>query len=188
MSAPAEASVSKIETPASTDQPVSLELVNEVQQFLYRESRLLDHERYRDWLEVLTKDVFYWMPAAENRFRSDPTDPFELGRMAHYEETWEDLGRRILRMETGTAWAEDPRTRHCHVITNIQVERTETSDEFRTFSCFINYRNRAERDEDTLIGHREDILRRVDGRLKLAWRKIVVQQTVLLSKNLNVFL
>jgi len=46
-----------------------------------------------------------------------------------------------------------------------------------------------EAEEYWLSGRRNDVLRRVeDGGLRLASREIVITQTVLLAKNLNVFL
>jgi len=40
----------------------------EVEQFLYREARLLDKRRFREWLELLTEDVRYWMGSRSNRY------------------------------------------------------------------------------------------------------------------------
>ena len=53
---------------------------------------------------------------------------------------------------------------------------------------FFVYRNRLETETDVLVGRREDMLRRVDGRLKIARRKIIIEQSVLMAKNLTVFL
>ena len=36
---------------------------------LYREARLLDNERWDDWLALLAEDIHYWMPTMENRRR-----------------------------------------------------------------------------------------------------------------------
>jgi len=47
----------------------SLELINEVQQFLYREARHHDNEEFRDWLDMLTEDIHYWMPYSYQRYR-----------------------------------------------------------------------------------------------------------------------
>src|ERR1700757_4941166 len=39
-----------------------------VEQFLYREARLLDERRFHEWLELLTDDVRYWMAGRRNRY------------------------------------------------------------------------------------------------------------------------
>ncbi len=35
------------------------EVIREVEQFLYREARLLDERRFDEWLELFTDDVRY---------------------------------------------------------------------------------------------------------------------------------
>jgi Ring hydroxylating beta subunit len=94
------------------------EVVREVEQFLYREARLLDERRFREWLELLTDDVRYWMPGRSTRYPKgskalvildpDRYSEEELTRddeLAVLDETKETLGRRIARLETGMAWA-----------------------------------------------------------------------------------
>lgn len=165
-----------------------IELLHEVQQFLYREARLLDAERFEDWLEMLTEDIHYWMPSIQNRYRRDKTPAHSLDHMALFDEDLKSLQLRIKRFNTGVAWPEDPPTRHCHVITNIEVELTDKADEYRVYSAFVNHRSRTEQDEETMMGRREDLLRRVDGTLKLARRKIITTQSTILAKNLSAFL
>jgi 3-phenylpropionate/cinnamic acid dioxygenase small subunit len=57
-----------------------------------------------------------------------------------------------------------------------------------TTKCrFIVYRNRLESETDFLLGRREDTLTRMHGALKVARRKIILDQSVLLAKNLTMF-
>jgi 3-phenylpropionate/cinnamic acid dioxygenase small subunit len=175
-------------------------LIREVEQFLYREARWLDERRFRLWLELLTEDVHYWMPIRTSRYPTsskavailDPSryEPEELARedeLAILDETKETLTRRIARLETGMAWAEDPPSRTRHVIANIEVEPGETASELRVYSNFIVYRNRAETEQDFYVGSRQDVLRQVDGTWKIARRKIILDQNVLLAKNVSIF-
>jgi 3-phenylpropionate/cinnamic acid dioxygenase small subunit len=62
-----------------------------------------------------------------------------------------------------------------------------SSSEVTVKSRFLVYRNRVETETDFLVGKREDLLRRVDGRWHIARRKIILDQNVLLAKNLTVF-
>jgi 3-phenylpropionate/cinnamic acid dioxygenase small subunit len=62
-----------------------------------------------------------------------------------------------------------------------------TSSEITVKSRFLVYRNRVETETDFLVGKREDLLRRVDGGWQIARRKIILDQNVLLAKNLTVF-
>jgi ethylbenzene dioxygenase beta subunit len=168
---------------------ISLALIREVEQSLYREARLLDDERLEEWLDTLTEDIHYFMPAVEARFRADTSAPLDgMRRMAWFNDDLEMLFVRVGRLLTGTAWAEDPPTRYAHLVTNIEVELTDLPDEYRVYSNVFAYRNRNEKDEDVLVVRREDIWRRIDGQLRLARRYMKPTWNVLLSKNLNLFL
>lgn len=165
------------------------DIARALEQTIYREARLLDQEHYEEWLAMLADDIHYFMPSIETRYRSDQTDQVNnLTRMAYYNDGIEDLKKRLRRLSTGTAWSEDPPTRYCHLITNIEVEETGKPDEYRVYSNFCAYRNRNERDQDTLYGHRQDIWRGTPGKFRLAKRTIILKMNVLLSKNLNVYL
>ncbi len=52
---------------------------------------------------------------------------------------------------------------------------------------FLIYRNRVETETDILVGKREDLLRREGDDWRIARRKIILDQNVLLSKNLTFF-
>ncbi|HEY9413494.1 MAG TPA: 3-phenylpropionate/cinnamic acid dioxygenase subunit beta [Pseudonocardia sp.] len=167
----------------------TLELIKELEQTLYREVRLLDQERHDEWMEMLAEDLHYHMPGIETRYRRDKTETLhDLSRMCYYNDDKSTIQLRVDRLKTGTAWSEDPPTRYAHLITNIEVEPTERPEEYRVYSNFYAYRSRNERDEDTLVGSREDLWRREGDRFVLVKRFILPKWSVLLSKNLNVFL
>ena len=42
--------------------------IREVEQFLYREARMLDDRKFHEWLEILANDIRYWMPVRSNRY------------------------------------------------------------------------------------------------------------------------
>jgi 3-phenylpropionate/cinnamic acid dioxygenase small subunit len=172
----------------------------EVERFLYREARLLDERRFDEWLALLTDDVRYWMAARANRYPRhskaiailDPDryvedDMARADELAILDETKETLTGRVRRLDTGMAWAEDPPSRTRHLVTNIEVEAGATPLEWRALSNFIVYRTRAETEQDFYVGARRDLLRRVDGDWRIAERKVVLDQNVLLAKNVSVF-
>ena len=100
-------------------------------------------------------------------------------------------GRRdradLKRLDTGMAWGEDPPSRTRHIISNVEVEPGDTASELKVYSNFLVYRTRAETEQDLYVGARHDILRRVDGGWKIARRKLLLDQNVLLPKNVSVF-
>ena len=175
-------------------------LVREVEQFLYREARLLDERRFHEWLVLFTDDVRYWMVGRTSRYPRSSKAITVLGpdRRADRDLDFEDelgildenkvtLEGRIARLETGMAWAEDPPSRTRHLITNVEVEPCDTASELTAYSNFLVYRTRAESEQDLYVGARQDVLRRVDGTWKIARRKCVLDQNVLLPKNVSVF-
>ena len=176
------------------------EIIREVEQFLYREARMLDNRQFHEWLELFTDDVRYWMPIRSNLYpvnskaitildgsRYEESEVSLEGDLALMDEDKDSLTRRVDRLDTGMAWAEDPPSRTRHIITNIEVEAGDSQDELRVYSNFFMYRTRAETEQEMYVGSREDILRRVGGQLRVASRKIVLDQTVLLAKNLSNF-
>lgn len=154
---------------------------------LYREARLLDEERWDAWLALMEPDIHYWMPAVENRRRADKLGAWEPGRGAYFDDSMRELTIRVARFRQPSAWAEDPPTRHVHVISNVEVCTTQSPEEFAVYSNFVNYRSRGEADNDLLLGRRQDLWRQVDGQFRLARRKVLITQSLLLSKNLNTF-
>ena len=173
--------------------------LREVEQFLYREARLLDERRFREWLDLFTDDVRYWMGARSNRYprtskaisilspnRYVEDDKTRADELSIFDETKETLSGRVARLETGMAWAEDPPSRTRHLITNIEVAG-ETGAELTVHSNFMVYRSRAETEQDFYVGARQDLLRRIDGGLKIARRKMTLDQNVLSAKNLSIF-
>lgn len=179
---------------------VQEEVIREVEQFLYREARLLDERRFREWLDLFTDDARYWMPTRSNRYpltskaisildgsRYEEGELSKEGELAIMDETKDSLTRRVDRLDTGMAWAEDPPSRTRHLVSNIEVEPGESESQLKVYSNFLMYRTRAETEQDFYVGCRQDILRRGDGGWKIAYRKIVIDQNVLLAKNVSNF-
>jgi len=173
-------------------------LTHEVAEFLYREAELLDERRYDEWLALLADDLRYWMPMRRNVKYGEEVREFtrEGQDIAWFDEGKDTLTRRVRQIQTGIHWAEEPVSRISHLVTNVQlVEAMPSAAAARevTARCrFLIYRNRVETETDILVGKREDVLRRPndsqggDG-WQIARRKIILDQNVLLSKNLTFF-
>jgi len=168
-------------------------LTHDVAEFLYREAELLDERRYDDWLALLADDVRYWMPMRRNVKFGEEEHEFTRERqdIAWFDEGKDTLVRRVKQIQTGIHWAEEPVSRISHLVTNVQlVEATPSVAEARevTTHCrFLIYRNRVETETDILVGKRDDVLRREGEEWRITRRKIVLDQNVLLSKNLTFF-
>ena len=160
----------------------------ELMSFYIREAWLLDERKFREWLDLFTDDVLYFMPRRKNVPRREAARELtELGDLAILEEDKRYLSMRVARLDTGMAWAEDPPSRTRHMVGNLEVEALEGGG-VRARTAFLVYRSHLETDHQMLSGCREDLLRRADMGWKIAKRTIVLDANVLLDKNLSVFL
>ena len=84
-------------------------------------------------------------------------------------------------------WCEEPLSRVRHVISNVQIVAVR-GDEVDARDRFIVYRNRLQDEWDLFAGKREQILRRdTETGWKIAKRAIILDQNVLLAKNITFF-
>jgi biphenyl 2,3-dioxygenase beta subunit len=159
----------------------------EVERFYYDEAALLDSHRYEEWLALFSDDAHYFMPIRRTRMLRELDKEFTRpGEMAFFDDTKTLLAGRIKKLGSGRSWAEDPPSRTRHLITNIRILK----DDGRTLeveSNFHLYRTRLNSEETSWIGSRRDVLRRVEGSFQIVDRKIFLEQTVLLSRNLSNF-
>ena len=169
-----------------------IDLMREIEDFFFKEADLLDEREYDQWLDLLTEDIVYWMPMRKNvSYANRNRDTTEENDLAWFHDDKDTLRKRVKQIQTGIHWADEPISRVSHVITNIRLTEPISSlaeGERTTTKCrFIVYRNRVEDETDLFMGRREDTLTRLDGGLKIARRKIILDQSVLLAKNLTMF-
>jgi biphenyl 2,3-dioxygenase beta subunit len=166
------------------------ELRRRVEEFLYLEAELLDDRKLREWLELLTDDVRYWMPIRHNPSERPGEIADELskpGEGYYFDDNKENLRLRVERVYSKSAWSELPPSRTRHLISNVRVKK-DNGTEVEVHSNFLVYRTRMESDKDLFVGTRQDILRRANGSFKIARRTIILDQAVLDAKNISVFL
>jgi 3-phenylpropionate/cinnamic acid dioxygenase small subunit len=160
----------------------------ELMQFYIREAWLLDERKLKEWLDLFTDDVLYFMPRRKNVPRREAhRELTPLGDLAILEEDKRYLEMRVARLDTGMAWAEDPPSRTRHLIGNLEAAPLGNG-EVEAKTAFLVYRSHLETDHQLLSGYREDVLRKVNDAWKVARRTIVLDANVLLDKNLSVFL
>lgn len=164
-------------------------LRQEVEEFLYREARLLDERRLTEWLDLLAEDIFYYMPIRRNikfgDWNLEFSDP--ESEISYFDETKDILEGRVRQINTGVHWAEEPVSRFEHIITNVEITR-DAGDEVEVASKFFVYQNRLADEVNHFVGRRYDLLRRdPDTGFKVVKRKIILAQSVLLPKVINTF-
>lgn len=136
-----------------------------IEQLLYREARLLDERRHMEWLELWHEEARISAPVRENVETAPGRPPLtrdEELEMLSPAQFFEDdkliLLGRVVRQMTGKAWSENPLTRSCRVISNVEVEAAESEGEFNVFSNSVHYRSRRDGDLTVYPAARRDIV------------------------------
>lgn len=165
----------------------------DIEDFLYAEADLLDSRQFKEWLELFAEDLIYFMPIRRN---------VKFGQHAERENTrsgegisWFDedkwtLGKRVDQILTGVHYAEEPLSRACHLVSNVQIlaiRDDKGQREVDVRSRFLVYQNRVEYETYFFVGKRTDTLRQTDDGWKIARREIILDQNILLAKSLTTF-
>lgn len=167
--------------------PFSDERHLQAHQWLVDEAYLLDAQRYGDWLALIADDIHYIMPVRVTTALGAGYD--SAPGMAHFDENRYSLGRRVARFQTEHAWTEDPPSRLRHHVTNVRTFATDDPSHLVVDSGVLLYRSRGDVREPTLLSAgREDLLRRTADGWQLARRTILIDDSVLRTQNLAIFL
>ncbi|HUF43653.1 MAG TPA: aromatic-ring-hydroxylating dioxygenase subunit beta [Verrucomicrobiae bacterium] len=141
----------------------ALLLQREVEAFLFQEAALLDDWRLDEWLELFTDEARYVVPATDAR-EGDLRETLSI-----INDDMARLRGRVERLKSRHAHREFPWSRTRRLITNVRITEA-TQEEIRVTASFLVYRIRSGH-VDPLIGRYDYTLRRVDGGLKVAYRK-----------------
>jgi 3-phenylpropionate/cinnamic acid dioxygenase small subunit len=133
------------------------------EEFLYHEARLLDTQRYDEWLELFTEDATYWLPLEQGQ-----QDPFAASSIIHDDRTL--LGLRVKQLRHPRAHARVPLARTVHQVGNVMVEK-DSPEELVVASTLsvIEFRNEKQRLYGALVEHR---LRRNKGSFRIARKRV----------------
>lgn len=180
-------------TPAVSDSPAldphsscapGTPLYGEILELLYREAEHLDEHRFQEWLALFSEDVRYLMPVRTTELRARGAGFMDV---AFFDDNFHSLSTRVQRLGTEAAWAETPPSRTRHFVSNVLVRPGERAHEYAVTCCFMVTRCRGEQAQQLFTGRREDVLRRMaPGQLRIALRKILVDQTVITGTNLSI--
>ena len=133
-----------------------------VEQFLFHEARLLDTQRYEEWLDLFTDDATYWVPLQQNQ-----KEPFETSSIIHDDKTM--LGLRVKQARHPRAHARLPLARTVHQVGNIQVEEGKEEVKVHSTLQLVEFRNEKQRLYGALVEHR---LRKANGTFKIAHKRV----------------
>jgi 3-phenylpropionate/cinnamic acid dioxygenase small subunit len=174
--------------------PAYYRLKADAEDFYYHEADLLDERRFRDWLDILAEDITYFMPIRHNvKFGQHAArENTKLGEgISWFDEDKWTLTKRVDQILTGVHYAEEPLSRICHIVSNVQIKAVrgdlERPNELDVTSRFLVYQNRVQYETYTFVGKRNDTIRITDAGWKVAKREIILEQNILLAKNLTMF-
>lgn len=90
------------------------------EELLFEEARLLDEQKWDDWLNLYASDATFWVPTWKDMdtLASDPLTELSL----IYYDSRKGLEERVWRLTSGLSSASVPLARTLHSINNIQVD------------------------------------------------------------------
>ena len=153
--------------------PVSTAVAAE---FLYREARLLDARRFGEWLNLFCEDAVFWAPAVgmEGTHTTDP----ELSLNFIYIVGRAGLEARVFRVESGGSLASNPLPHTRHLVTNVIVD-ADGAAETKVFANTQVVAFCEPRGQQILNGSYEYVLRKENGALHIAQKKILLLEYVI---------
>ena len=92
--------------------------MSEVEAFLLREARLLDEQRYAEWLGLFAEDAVYWIPTRPNQ-----QSPQEALSIIYEPKTL--LAVRVERLSRREMHVQSPPSRTVHHVSAVEVNGDE---------------------------------------------------------------
>jgi p-cumate 2,3-dioxygenase subunit beta len=139
----------------------------EIEEFLFHEADLLDRWKLDDWLALMTEDAAYYVP---------PNDKPEADHRFTLFTIADDIVRlreRVIRLKDPNCHAEYPPSRTRRLITNVRITGI-AGDLISVAANFAVYRYRRGEPVREFVGHYRHKLRRVDGLIKFAERRAIL--------------
>jgi 3-phenylpropionate/cinnamic acid dioxygenase small subunit len=133
--------------------------------FVCREARLLDEQRYDEWLDLFTEDGFYWMPLERGQ-----TDP-RLTCSLMYEDKLL-LRIRVERLKSARTYSQRPKSHAHHLLQTPQIDRRDPAENLYVIWTAMHYLE-TRRDEQTLYAAwATHHLTMVEGALKIRLKRV----------------
>jgi len=92
-----------------------------VEQFLFREARLLDEGRFDDWLALFTETAWYWVPI-------DPRQDSPHETVSIIYDDRRLLETRVRRLSNPNIHAQSPPSRTSRIVGNVVLEPGEAAE------------------------------------------------------------
>ena len=149
---------------------MSPELSSAARELVTYEGWLIDQRDWDAWLALYTEDAEYWLPCWDDEFTLTENPNNELSLI--YYGSRAGLEDRIYRLRTERSLASTPLPRTCHMINIAKVSETK-DDAIIVCSNWTTHAYRLSK-AHSFFGQQTHTLRKIDGELKIAKRKVVV--------------
>ncbi len=146
-------------------------LRQEVEDFLYEEAALLDQWKLDEWATLFTEDCRYIVPT------TDLPDGDPNKDLVFIDDDIVRLRARVVRLNSRHAHREYPWSRTRRFITNVRITGAG-DDEIHVAASALVYRFRSGQG-DPYVGHYQYTLRRVNGDLKIHYRRATLDMEAL---------
>lgn len=139
----------------------------EVEAFLFLEARLADENDYDGWEALWTDDAIYWVPAEDPE--ADPRDVVSV-----IYDNRRRITTRLNQLRTGKRYAQAPASTMRRMLSNIEILGIDaTCGDTEVGANFLLLESRI-RGVELWGGRTTYHLRRINGELKLAYKKVVL--------------
>ncbi len=134
-------------------------------EFVFHEARVIDQQRFQEWLDLFAADGHYWMPL--EWAQSDP----HLATSLMYEDKLL-LQIRIERLKGNRTFSQKPRSRCHHVLQVPQIDkRDEAGNEYVTWTAMHYVESRLD-EQDLYAAWATHTLAMIDGTLKIKLKRV----------------
>lgn len=179
---------------------VTPELQFSVEQFYYREARLLDGRQYQSWLELIDPAISYSMPGRGNPMVNNrehgneamisvdrELEGLDSEGLPIRDESYMVLAVRVERSFKMNAWAENPPARTRRIVGNIEITDVD-GDKLSVLNSFHLFYSRPGSPDYFYAGQRRDVLVKDGAGYKIFKREIVMDMANFNVPTLGLFL
>lgn len=149
--------------------------------FVYSEARMLDEQRFEDWLALFTDDGHYWMPLVPGQ--QDPR--------LHTSLLYEDkllLRVRVERLAGARTFSQLPRSRCHHLLQQPMVEQADAAAGRYTLRTAFHYVETRLDTQTLFAGWATHELVVLDGELRIHQKRVDLVNCDAAFGNINLFM
>jgi 3-phenylpropionate/cinnamic acid dioxygenase small subunit len=149
--------------------------------FIYREARLLDEQRFDEWLALFAEDGRYWMPLEHGQ-----TDRRLTASLM--DEDLFLLRLRVERLKGARTYSQKPRSRCHHVLQQPQVDVFDPEAGQISVWTALHYVETRQDRQDLYAAWATHELRLVDGALRIRMKRVDLVNCDAALGNIQLFL